>query len=134
MSTGSETNSPLPPPGVDRRRAAEGLGILTAEADFRSVRAADPVALGLFGRVGPVEPIEVVEQTAGVIGDPEEPLLEEALLDLGPAPLTLAGDHLLVGEHGLVVRAPIDGRAPLVGQSPLIKLEEEPLGPLVIGR
>jgi hypothetical protein len=43
-----------------------------------------------------------------VVGDPEEPLLEEALLDHGATALACARDHLLVGEHGLVGRAPVD--------------------------
>src|SRR5258708_21901007 len=48
-------------------------------------------------RVGPVEPVEVVEQPLRVAGDCEEPLLEEPLLDLGVGmALAVTVDHLLV--------------------------------------
>ena len=66
--------------------------------------------------------VQVGEQPPGVVGDPEEPLLQEPLLHPRPAPLALAGDDLLVGEDGLVVGAPVDGRALLVRQAALIEL------------
>jgi hypothetical protein len=44
-----------------------------------------------------LEPIEVGEQTLGVVGDLEEPLLELALHDLGAAALTAPVNDLLVG-------------------------------------
>ncbi len=109
-------------PDLGRRRARELLEILHAEDDFGPVGAPDPVALRLFCRVGPVQMVQVGEQPSGVVGDPEEPLLQEPLLDPGAAALALAGDDLLVGEDGLVVGAPVDGRALLVRQAALIKL------------
>ena len=84
--------------------------------------------------LGPVDLVEVVEQPVGVVGDPEEPLLELAHLDLVPAALAAAVDHLLVGEHGLVVRAPLDRRLLAVREAALEQLQEDPLRPAVVAR
>ena len=69
--------------------------------------------------LGPADPVEIVEQTLGVVGDPEEPLLELAQLDLGAAALATAVDHLLVGQHRRVVGAPFDGGLLAIRQAAL---------------
>ena len=78
---------------------------------------------------------QVVEQALGVIGDPEEPLLEVALLhlDVLMAPAA-AVDDLLVGEHRLVDRAPVDRGHRAVGKTALVEQQEQPLGPPVVVR
>ena len=114
----------------DRRRIALG----DRERDLRALGAADPVALGALGGLGPVDPLEVVQQPLGVVGDAEEPLLEQPLLDTRAAALTQPVLHLLVGEHRLVVRAPVDRRLLLVGEPLLEQLQEDPLRPLVVAR
>ena len=97
------------------------------------MRAADPVALHREDALGPLlELLHVVEQTVGVVGDAEEPLLEITRLNLGSAPLAVAVDDLLVGEHGLVLWAPLDGGAALVGETALEHAQEDPLRPLVV--
>jgi hypothetical protein len=78
--------------------------------------------------------VEVVEQPAGVLADPEKPLLEQPLLNRGVATLAPAANDLFVGEHGLAARAPVHGRLLLVRQTLLQELQENPLRPLVVPR
>jgi hypothetical protein len=117
--------------GEDRHPA---LAPLDLEVDVGADRAADPVALHLDDLLRPeaLELIEVVEQPVGVIGDPEVPLRELLLDDLGAAPLAVAVDDLLVGQHGLVVRTPVDRALLAVRQAPLVELLEQPLVPAVV--
>ena len=96
-----------------------------------------PVPLRRRGAVRPVHlrlVVQVGQQPVGVLGDPEEPLLQRPLLHHRAAALAAAVDDLLVGEHGLVVGAPVDRRRLLVGLPRLEELEEDPLGPLVVAR
>ena len=93
---------------------------------LRRRRALRPVHLGLV--------VEIGQQPVGVLGDPEEPLLQRPLLHHRAAPLAAAVDDLLVGEHGLVLGAPVDRGRLLVGLPRLQELEEDPLGPLVVAR
>ena len=48
--------------------------------------------------------------------------------------LALAVDHFVVGEHGTQFWAPVDHRFLLVCEVVLEQLEEDPLGPVVVGR
>ena len=52
--------------------------------------------------------------------------------DLAAAALAHAVDHLLIGQHALAAGAPVDGHLLFVGQAFFEKLEEDPLGPLVV--
>ena len=108
--------------------------LLAAEGHLGALGAPDPVALHRLHVLGPVDFLEVVEQAVGVVGDPEEPLLELAHLDRGAAPLAAPVDHLLVGEHRRVLRAPLHGRLLAVGEPPLQQFQEDPLRPAVVGR
>ena len=103
--------------GEDREVEVE---LLAAKDDLGALGAADPVALHRDHVLGPgLERVEVGEQALGVLGDPEEPLLELALHDRRPAALAAPVDDLLVGEHGRVLRAPLDRRLGAVGEAVL---------------
>ena len=107
--------------------------LLAAEGHPGALGAADPVALHRHDVVRPgLEDAEVVQQAIGVIGDPEEPLLEVALDDQGAAPLAMPVDHLLVREHRLVLGAPLHRRLGAVGEAALVQAQEDPLGPAVV--
>ena len=108
--------------------------LLAAEHDLGALRAADPVLLHRDDVRRPADVLHVLEQPVGVVGDPEEPLLELARLDHRPAALAAAVDHLLVGEHRLVLRAPVDRRLVAVGQPALEQAKEQPLRPAVVAR
>ncbi len=111
--------------------------IAGAEGDLGAVRAAEPVLLRHDRGVRPIHLgriIEVVQQPLGVVGDPEVPLFQDALFHDGAATLAGPGNHLLVGEHRLAARAPVDRAVLLVGETLLVELQEDPLGPLVVGR
>ena len=80
-------------------------------------RAADPVALHRLQRVGPVQPVEVVEQAVGVGGDAHHPLAHVALEHREVAAVAAAvGGDLLVGQHRAQARAPVHRRVGDVGQ------------------
>src|SRR5260221_10306150 len=76
--------------------------------------------------------IEIVEQTPCILADPEEPLLEQTLLDRCVAPLATSANDLLVSENGFAAGAPVNRCLFFVGQPFLQKLEKYPLGPLVV--
>ena len=112
-------------------------GAVHREVDVRALRAAQPVALGAGGGLGPVHLCRIVQvgqEPIGIVRDAEEPLFQCALLHRRLAPFAEAALHLLVGEHRLAGRAPVDRRPLLVGLPCLVQLQEEPLGPLVVPR
>ncbi len=117
--------------GVDPQRLRAALD---REVDVRSLGATDPVALRRDHAGGPrgLEPVQLVEQLLGVLGDPEVPLGQLALGHRRAAALALAVDDLLVGQHGLVPGAPVDRAVLAVGQAPLAELPEQPLRPAVV--
>ena len=79
------------------------------EPDAGALRAADPVALHGLDLVGPVEPVEVVDEPVGVGGDPHHPLAEVLAEDGEVAALGAAlGGDLLVGQDCAQAGAPVD--------------------------
>ncbi len=105
----------------------------TRKVDLGSFRAPDPVPLHRQHPFGPgLEQRHLVEQPVGVIGDPEEPLLEVLGHHLRAAALAPSVDHLLVRENRLIDRAPLDRRLAAVGEPCLEEAEEEPLRPPVV--
>ena len=122
----------------ERVRAGREDGIvdaelLAAEGHLSALAASDPVALHGLDVLGPGNRLEVSQQTLGVVGDAQEPLLE--LADFNERSTTLAvslGVDLLVGEHRLVFGAPLDGRLLAVGETCAEQLEEDPLRPAVV--
>ena len=100
--------------------------------DLGAVRPSDPVPLRGLGALRPVEVVEIVEQTPGIIADPEEPLLEQPLLNGRVAAFAPAANDLLVGEHGLAARTPVHRRPLFVRQFLLQELQENPLRPFVV--
>ena len=100
---------------------------------IRPFGAPYPVGLHRARRIGPVERLEIFEESRRVLGDREEPLLEKPLVHIGlRMPLAKTIDHLLVGQHGLALRTPVHGSRLPHGQPGLEQLEENPLGPLVV--
>ncbi len=121
---------------VERVRAGrehlERRAVAERERHLGALGAADPVALHRHHPLGPAHVREVVQQPVGIRRDPEEPLLERARLDLGPAALAVAVDHLLVREHRLVVRAPVHVRALAEREPGVEEAQEDPLRPAVV--
>ena len=119
--------------GTGREDGEVEVELLATEDDLGALRAADPVALHRHHVLGPgLDLVEVGEQAVGVLGDPQEPLLELALDDRGAAALAAAVDDLLVGEDGRVLRAPLDRGLGPVGEAALEQAQEDPLGPAVV--
>ena len=89
-----------------------GNGQLAAFADgvehhLGTVGAAYPVALHLLEGVGPVEPVEGIEQPAGICGHAQLPLLHLLLLHGEAAAHAEAVLDLVVRKHGAEALAPV---------------------------
>ena len=88
------------------------------EGDLRAVAAADPVALHGADRLGPVHPLQIVQQPVRVGGDAHVPLPQAAGEDGEVAALGAAlGGDLLIGQHGAQARAPVHRGLGDVGQA-----------------
>ena len=119
------------------RRAEQGVGAggehldgpgRGGEPDRGSLRPTDPVALHDLDRLGPVQPVEVVDQAVGVGGDAHHPLAHVPLEDGEVADVGAAvGGDLLVGQDRAQPGAPVHRRIGQVGQSVLVD-QLSPLG------
>ena len=99
------------------------------EVDACTVTAADPVALHQLDGLGPVEAIEIVEQTVGVRGDSHHPLAHVLLEHRVIADVAAAvGRDLFVGEDRAETRTPVDRRFRQIRQTMRID-ESALLGP-----
>ena len=109
---------------------------LDREVDLRTSRLPDPIALHEqhLLRPCPLQLLHVIEETLGIVGDPQIPLGELLLGDLGIAALTCTFDHLLIRQHRLAFRAPIDAARSPIGKTAFVHLQEEPLIPSVVRR
>ena len=105
------------------------------EGEFRAFAAADPVALHQLDRLGPIDAVEIGEQSIGVVGDLDVPLLEiffgDGVVGMPPA---ASVDDLFVGENGLAFVAPPLRAVRAVGEAALQEHQEEPLRPPVVLR
>ncbi len=91
------------------------------ERDHRAVAGADPVALLLLDRLGPVEPVQVVEQPLRVGRDPQHPLPQRPPVDRVVADVAApVGGDLLVGQHRAQAGRPVDHALGDVGQPPAV--------------
>ncbi len=115
------------------RETRHGRAAGEGEIDACALAAADPVGLHRADLFGPVAQFrQVIEQPLGVLGNPEEPLVQVLQADLGPASLAAAVHDLLVRQARLARRAPVHRRLLAVRQAALVEDQEDPLGPLVV--
>ena len=112
--------------------------IVTAEADpevdKRTGRLADPVALHLLDAVGPVERVEILEETLGVLGDLEHPLAHGLADDRMVAALGASVNDLLVRQDRTEGGTPVHRHFGNIGEALLVELLKDPLRPLVVLR
>ena len=85
-----------------------------------------------FGLFGPVQLVYSFKQLFRVIGYAEEPLSHFFSYYFAAATFAFAVNHLFVCDDGVAGRTPVDGRQLLISQSVLVKLNKQPLRPLVI--
>src|SRR3989344_3760989 len=102
--------------------------------DFCSFRLPYPCPLRLFYLFAPRKPFQILEEAFGVLSNLEEPLRETFLFDRRAAALAGAFDDLFVREHGLIFRTPFHRGLFAVCEPVLKELQEEPFGPLIVGR
>ena len=134
---GSQHHERSAPERVRAGRKDDEVAGFGAKDDFGTFAFADPIALHGFDLLGPFgQFVDILEQTFGVVGDFEKPLLELALFDLGTtAPTAPFGVDLLIGQHGLVDGVPVHQRFGAVRQTTLVEELEQPLRPaVVVGR
>src|ERR1700722_2766119 len=100
---------------------------LELKIDQRALAAPDPVALHSSNLVRPSgQSLEPAKQLLGVLGDPQEPLLEFTLLDQRIfVPPATPSDHLLIGEYRGAFRAPVHFAFSAIGEPPFVKLQEK---------
>ena len=115
---GREDHERGPEQGVGSRREHRDRTGGRVEVDARSGRPSDPVALHRLQGVGPVEPVEVVDQSVGIRRDAHHPLAHRALEHGEVATITATvGGDFLVGDDRAEPRAPVDRRFGDVGQA-----------------
>ncbi len=107
-----------PKQGVGPRREDSNRLITTLklEFDLGPLGLTNPVGLGGFNFLRPVETWYFVEQGVGVIGNFKEPLFHRLLFDDAATAPTTAAFDLFVGKHGLVNRTPPLQTLFLIGQ------------------
>ena len=105
-----------------------------AEAHLRTGGAADPVALLDLHALDVVHVLQIVQQSLGIRRDAEHPLALFLAHHGAAAALTYILYNLFVGKDALAGGAPVDRHFCLIGKPMLIKLEENPLRPLEVGR
>ncbi len=124
-------------PGSYRLRV-HGLGTGLAgnqrESQLRPLAPPDPVPLRLGGGLGPVDPVQVVQEALGVLRNGEEPLGDLPLLHGCVTPLTEPSHHLLVGQDGHAGGTPVHRCFLSLRQTGLEELKEDPLGPAIVRR
>src|SRR5699024_6167947 len=122
--------------GVHGDGPVAAIGQVQRELHVGTLGASDPIALGVDHAVRPrgSQPVQVIQQFLGVGGDPEVPLVQFALGDLGAAALAPAVHDLLIGQHGLVIGAPVHRGVLLVAEAASGRLTDQPLRPPVARR
>ena len=115
--------------GVNRQFVAVGGG----EIHLSTFGTADPVLLLDLHTLDEVQIIQIVDEAVGILGDGQHPLTLLLADDLAAAALAHAVHDFLIGQNDLAAGAPVDGHGCLVGQTLLEHLQEDPLGPLVVG-
>ena len=101
-----------------RTRQHIGVALHVEQEPHRGTfRAANPVALDLLQRVGPIHLLQPVDQTLGVGRDAEAPLTHQLALHGVAATHREAVHHLVVGQHSAQLGAPIHGDIGQVGQA-----------------
>ena len=120
-------------PGREDLQGAERFRF-EREKDFRAGAAPDPGLLHPFGRLGPIDVLQIGEQPLRIGGDPQHPLAQVATFHRVAADLALPVGDLFIREHRAQFRTPPDRTLVHVGEAGAEKLQENPLGPAKIFR
>jgi hypothetical protein len=99
------------------------------ESDLRSLRSTDPVSLHRLDALGPVQFVQILQQTVSISSDLQHPLTHKAALDGFTRFHILAVLDLFVGQNRALRRAPVDGHLRLIGKAALVEFQEDPLRP-----
>jgi hypothetical protein len=112
---------------LDLGHVGERLG--QGKADAGPLGATDPVFLHVQDFVGPLalELPTIVEDLLGVLGNPQEPLGQLALMNHRLTAPAQAVFDLLIGEHRGTGRTPVDERAFAIGEALFEHLDEDAL-------
>ena len=102
------------------------------EGDFRAVAAADPVDLLSLDPVDVIQPLQLIDESVGILGDTQHPLTLFLADNRSTAALANTLHHFLVGQNALAAGTPVNRHLRLIGQALLVHLQENPLGPLEI--
>ena len=109
-------------------------GVVKGKGNLSALALAYPVPLHYFYPLWPVNAI-MFHKLIGIFGDAEEPLLQISPTHCGTTALTEAPAHyLFISQHRLAVGAPVNRSLAPISQISIVKLQEEPLCPLVVLR
>ena len=104
------------------------IGIADVEIDLGPDAAADPVALKRLDTLGPIERLEVLFQTVGVVGDAEHPLPQRHPLNGVPSPFADTVDDFFVGQYRSQFGTPVHRCLDLVGQTVVVDVAANRVG------
>ena len=96
--------------GTGREDGEFHIAVLDLETNFCSLATANPVPLGLFQGVGPVDRLQAIQQALGISGNTQAPLAHHFLLDWITATNRDTVDHLIVGQYRSQLRTPVNHR------------------------
>ncbi len=102
--------------------------------DAGSFGTANPIALHFFNGFGPIDLIQILDESISIGGNPQHPLPHGYANDGMTTPFALAILHFLVSQDGPQSRAPVHGHFSNIGQSLFIEFSENPLRPPHIPR
>ena len=105
---------------------------MNREIDLCTDGFADPVSLHLFSRFRPVEIVQVVQQSFGILRNFQYPLAHGFSYNGISAHFTLTINHLFVRQNGSQLGTPIYRLFIFVRQSFFKQTEEDPLGPFIV--
>ncbi len=110
----------------------DGVACSGGEIHLRAIRTTDPVLLLSGDALDIVQPVQVVDQAVGVGGDLQHPLAFRLVDHRAAAALAHAVHDFLVCQYDFATRAVVDVHFLFVRKALFVKLEENPLCPLVI--
>ena len=87
-----------------------------------------------FNAVDKIKAVQVREKPVGILGNFEHPLAFNLSYNLASAAFANAAYHLFVGKHAFAGGTPVNRHLFFVGKTLFVKLQKDPLGPLIILR
>ena len=102
-------------PGGENQQALVTVG--DGEGHLGTLAVADPVALRFLDRLGPLDGVQVTQQTSGIGRHAQAPLAHDFLLHGIAATNRQTLAHLVVGQHSAQLGTPVHHRVAQIGDA-----------------